>query len=133
MITRKTFLFNEGMIKKIQEIKEKLSYKHEVDVVVHAINNLHKEEFKDYLVGKGIRAAFNNLPPEEKAKSKLELAEAMDKVKQDKADKILEEKKENGKRICVLLKGKTHTDHNKNTKCFWNSGSYLNPKNLSNP
>lgn len=125
---KKLITFTEEGWGAVVKIKERNNLLKDNDAVRHAIAYCNNKEEPSYVM-----ATKNKVPltPEEKAQVRVEVQEAKENIKQTKAEKQLEERKENGKRICILLKGKTHTDHNKNTKCFWNSGSYINPKNAS--
>lgn len=107
--TRKTFILTDGTLQKLQALKEHLSYKHEVDVVVHAINELHESKLENYTAI--AKARLNQPKPtiEEKAQREAELQM---KTKEAKANRFLNE----GKAFCEILEGEVSDNY-----CYWNS------------
>jgi hypothetical protein len=105
---RKTFILTESTIQKINEIKEKLSYKHEIDVVVHAVNELYKSEFENYTAI--AKAKLLQKPTlDEKAQKEVEL---QIKTKKAKTDRLIIE----GEATCNTLNGTVEDNF-----CYWNS------------
>lgn len=131
---RKTFILTEGMVEKIKQLQEKLTYKHEVDVVMLAVNNLYKEEIKEvkpYALARLASAGRTTRTPEEKALEQVDIESAKLKAKEDEKKRQQEEAEENGARICRELFGEEIKDNNGNRKCVYNSYAFTNPQNAT--
>jgi len=128
MITkRKTFILTEGLIEKINKIKERRSLKHEVSVIEVAIDELFKQEYKDYVE---IKKQQLSITPLEKATAKQEAQEIEKKLKEDKAIQDEKDSIERGRKICRGLSGKETKDDKGNLMCKYKEVNYINPKNV---
>lgn len=133
---RKTYLVPEGMIEKINQLKEKLCVKYELDVIMQAVNLLYKEEKIEkpaYAIARLQSSERSARPAEIKAEEKLSIEEAKIKLKEEKKAQELADRIENGSQICSMMGGEeyieTSSNGNKFRKCKYRQYQYLNPKN----
>lgn len=103
---RKTFIIPQGMVDRIQELKEHLMYKSEVQVVLQALQEFYVDKIKQtpvYAMAKLRSVEMASRSPEEKALEKIEIEEAKVKAKEMKDARELEQKIENGRKLCKHL------------------------------
>lgn len=131
---RKTFIIPQGMVDRIQELKEHLMYKSEVQVVLQALQEFYVDKIKQtpvYAMAKLRSVEMASRSPEEKALEKIEIEEAKVKAKEMKDARELEQKIENGRKLCKHLGGKIKPDSKGVDRCEYHRGSYINPQNAN--
>jgi len=131
---RKTYIIPQGMVDRINELKEYLMYKSEVQVVLQALQEFYVNKIKQtpaYAVAKLRSVEMASRTPEEKALEKIEIEEAKIKAKEIKDARDLQIKIETGKKLCKLLGGKINPDSKGVDRCEYHRGSFINPQNAN--
>lgn len=127
-LIKKQISHTEDGWEKVAELQEACGFTNLNETVRYAISFTHNKRFPEYVVTAKERA---NKTPEEKADEKVKAQEAILTAKEQKAKDKAQQAIEDGRAICLTLRGEEYADKNGNPKCRYYSYAWLNPKNAS--
>ncbi len=129
--SKKVISLTDDMWDKVEAIRMGNSFLTTIEAIRYAITVAHKKEVPAYIEVAREKLSIQARTPEEKADIKLDIEEAKSKAKEDREAKKLQEKIEQGRSICINLRGKEKKDASGNPKCTYYSYSWLNTKNAT--
>ena len=127
-MSKKLIRLSENGEDNLARIKQKQDFQSDTETVRFCISFTHSKLFPEYVQ---VLKERNERTPEDRAEKKIENAEALISAKEKKAKEIQQAKVEQGREVCLMLRGEEYQDQHGEPKCRYYSYGWINTKNAS--